>query len=225
MNTETHNGTALSYVLITPAGFQRSDSFPLVILLHGFGASMGDLVGLPSEIDGESYVYALPNAPYRLTPEMGNNSFSWQAGREGVEPLPLAAPSIENLLDTFVAEVSQRVTPPAGKTLLGGFSQGAGLALRYGLARPDIFAGLIALSGAIQDPSRLELPAGRQQRIFLAHGRFDQVVPLERSLVAKRLLEDAGYPLVYQEYDIGHEISYAESRDLGAWVQQVLGGE
>ena len=38
-------------------------SYPMIILLHGFGAHMGDLASLAPAIDPTGYVYIFPNAP------------------------------------------------------------------------------------------------------------------------------------------------------------------
>ena len=63
MNATTHSDGPLSYVLVQPDGFKPEKRYPLVVLLHGFGANMHDLVSLSPTIDAQNYLYAFPNAP------------------------------------------------------------------------------------------------------------------------------------------------------------------
>lgn len=224
MNAQTVEGKALSYVLVTPEGVEPDAGYPLVILLHGFGASMYDLVGLASPIDQNGYVYAFPNAPYRINFGGGAVGYSWALGREGVEPPPPGTPSADELLESFIAEVMAQTKAQPGRVVLGGFSQGGGTTLRYGLPRSEQFAGLIVLSGAFRDPDevRRTLPEKRSQPIFIAHGRHDPLISQERGQETKRFLEEAGYTPVFNEYDMAHEISPGVIRDLIPWLHETL---
>src|SRR3990170_2266855 len=81
MDAQTVEGQALPYVLVKPDGFAAGDGCPLVVLLHGFGASMYDLAGLAPSIDDAGYVYAFPNAPHRVDFGAGAVGYSWSPGR------------------------------------------------------------------------------------------------------------------------------------------------
>ena len=63
MKTERHQGNHLKYLTLLPDDYQEDVTYPLVIMLHGFGANMEDLAGLAPAIETEGYVYACPNAP------------------------------------------------------------------------------------------------------------------------------------------------------------------
>ena len=95
---------------------------------------------------------------------------------------------------------------------------------RYGMLRPEMFAGLVILSGALRNPEALlpHLPAGREQRIFIAHGTHDQVVPVELSRDATSFLSAQGYQPLYREYPMGHEITPEVLNDLTPWMHAVL---
>jgi len=112
----------------------------------------------------------------------------------------------------------------AGRAVLGGFSQGGGLTLRFGLPRPEAFAGLAVLSGFFRDQEAVEkhLPTKRKQRIFVAHGTVDNVVAIEGGRATKAFLEGAGYEFQYHEYPIAHEISPEEIEDLKRWLHATL---
>jgi phospholipase/carboxylesterase len=224
LEAQTIEGSALPYVLVKPAGFTPGTGYPLVVLLHGFGANMRDLASLAPSIDGAGYVYAFPNAPYRLPIAPGLVGYSWATNRPGVEPPSAEAPSLDDLLDAFFTDVGQETGAEPGKVVLGGFSQGGGVTLRYGLPRADKFAGLAVLSGAFRDPEELRprLPPVRTTPIFVAHGRYDQVVDPSVGEATKTFLEELGYSPTFHDYDMAHEITAGEVRDLSAWLHQAL---
>ena len=95
---------------------------------------------------------------------------------------------------------------------------------RCGLGRADRFAGLAALSATLPDPDELNprLPEERTQPIFVAHGRFDQMVSEETAHSAKSFLEGNGYSPEFHIYDMGHEISPEVLNDLVLWIGGVL---
>jgi len=127
-------------------------------------------------------------------------------------------------LDTLVQEVLARFRVPAGQALLLGFSQGGNLALRYGLPRPEGFAGLAALSCSLRqvDDLRHNLPVQRSQSLFMAHGVDDLLVPVEWGRKVVAFLTEQGYRPSYQEYPMGHEISPALFASLTRWIATTL---
>ena len=217
-----HQGKSLLYLTVHPDGYSAEKDYPLVILLHGFGAHMGDLAGLAPAIDREGYVYACPNAPLAVEIGPGMTGYSWTPPRGTATPEDVQL--TEGLLTTFFDEVMEQYHVPAGRVILGGFSQGGGLTFRCGLGRPEVFAGLVALSCSIREPDELRdsLPAQRTQPIFMAHGTHDEMVSVERASQARTFLEAEGYQLQYKAYPMGHEITQEVLDDLVPWMHQVL---
>jgi phospholipase/carboxylesterase len=218
------DGGPLTYLLIRPDDYRPEVSYPLVILLHGFGASMYDLAGLTPAISSMGYMYACPNAPYPLDIGGGQVGYSWSRGRPGMPEAPDEGPSVEERLAGFLEEVMAAAGAGAGRVLLGGFSQGGGLTLRFGLPRPQVFAGLAVMSGAFRDADGLRerLPATRDLPIFLCHGIWDHLVAVERGRETKAFLEAEGYSPEYHEYQMAHEISGDVVADLKPWLERVL---
>ena len=130
----------------------------------------------------------------------------------------------ESLLADFFEGVMQKFGVAPGKALLLGFSQGGGMTYRCGLGRADIFAGLVALSATLPDAAELDgrLPEERRQPIFVAHGRYDQMIAESTAYAAKDYLEGAGYSPEFHVYDMGHEISDDLLSDLVPWMAAVL---
>ena len=222
MEAKRYQGKSLQYLVIEPDGYSPGSEYPMVILLHGFGANMQDLAGLCPTIDPQGYLYACPNAPLTFQLGPGHVGYGWTPPRgAGTDEDTRRA---EEMLEVFFDEVMEQYHVAAGRVLLAGFSQGGAMTYRCGLPRPDMFAGLAALSGALPDPAQLKdrLPSERKQPIFIAHGIHDQLAPVERARDAAAFLEGEGYQVKYKEYPMGHEISQAVLDDLVPWIKEVL---
>ena len=222
MKAEIHEGVGLQYITIVPDEYTPESIYPLVIMLHGFGANMQDLAGLAPAINATGYVYACPNAPIPFQLGPGHSGFGWMTPRGGGTPEETV--KSEQLLSEFFDIVFQEFNVAPGQAILLGFSQGGGMTYRCGLGRADKFAGLAALSATLPDPDELvtRLPAERNQPIFVGHGRHDQMVSEDTAHSAKAFLESNGYSPDFYLYDMGHEISGEELGDLVPWMASVL---
>ena len=221
MEAKRYEGKSLQYLVIQPEGYSPEAEYPLVLLLHGFGASMNDLAGLCPAIDVEGYLYACPNAPLPFQLGPGHVGYGWMPPRgDGTAEDVKRA---EDLLETFFDEVMEQYRVPPGRVVLMGFSQGGAMTYRCGLPRPDKFAGLVALSASMSDPEELKdrLPSERSQPIFIAHGTYDELASVERARDTRAFLEAQGYLPDYKEYPMGHEISQEVLDDLAPWIKNV----
>lgn len=213
-------GESLRYLAVEPAGYDPETSYPLIILLHGYGAKMGDLADLCPAIGANGYVYAFPNAPIPL--EIGLDGYAW------LVPPDLngdqMAPATAEKLMSFVDEVVERYNVKPAKAILGGFSQGGMMSYYLGLPKPDVFSGVAAMSARIPDRDHLRsrLPESRTQPVFISHGTADQILDVSAAHLTRRFLEEEGFEPEYHEYDMAHEISQDVIGDLAAWVRKVL---
>ena len=222
MEMVQHQGTGLRYLSVLPDDYDPEVTYPLIVMLHGFGANMRDLAGLASVIARQGYVYACPNAPLEVPVGPGMVGYGWIP--VGEQRTPEHVRQAEELLEAFYAEVLEQYhTQPEGALLLG-FSQGGGMTYRTGLGNPQRFAGLAALSAALNGVEELEsrLPAGRSQPIFIGHGLADPLISVERAREARDYLAAAGYNPYYREYAMAHEISQQELDDLVPWIHRTL---
>lgn len=218
MQADTTHGKDLIYLTVYPEEYDPDLQYPLVIMLHGYGASMYDLADLARLIDTKGYIYVCPNAPVPVQIAQGVLGFAWNVpGKDD----PAGALRSEQKLDGFCQEVMEKHSVAPGQAVLLGFSQGGGLTYRYGLSHPSLFAGLAALSCSIRDPDemRQRLPGERRQPIFIAHGLHDNV---ERARASREFLEAEGYIPKYMEYNMGHEINQDVMNDLVPWVRSIL---
>jgi phospholipase/carboxylesterase len=91
---------------------------------------------------------------------------------------------------------------PLERTILGGFSQGAAMALDVGLSLP--VAGLCSLSGYLHFQPQ-HLPSSPPP-IFMVHGQQDMVVPIQAAHQARNELKAIAAQVEYHELAMGHEI-------------------
>ena len=212
----------LEYVGVYPVDYEPDGSYPLVVLLHGFGANMHDLAGLASYIDSRSYVYLCPNGPLKVNLGPGFTGSAWTPplGEKTLEDVHRAEAAVMG----FVAEMMEAHGVPPGRVALAGFSQGGMMTYQVGLPRPEVFAGLAALSARIEEQEALfgRLPEERNQSIFIAHGVNDPLISVEAGRESRELLVEAGYEPKYQEYPMAHQICEEEIGDLSDWVRGVI---
>jgi phospholipase/carboxylesterase len=105
--------------------------------------------------------------------------------------------------------------------VLAGFSQGGVIALLTGLFGPYRLAGIMGLSTYL--PRWSSLPIGEEMPpVFLAHGRFDDVLPFTLGAQARDDLVGAGYDLEWHEYPMPHSVSNEEVEAISRWLQKVL---
>jgi len=204
------------------------DAKVTVVLLHGFGAPGDDLVTLAQVIDAPGVRFVFPEAPLELGGLYGDSRAWWlldlarleEELRRGVprdrrdeipDGLPSARAQVGRLLDQLGARYA--VTPD--RLVLGGFSQGAMLALDVALHRPTPPSALLLMSGTLVAESewqpRIKSLAGVP--ILMSHGRSDMLLPFSVAETLRDRLRAAGAVVDWHPFVGGHEIS-AES--LGA---------
>lgn len=222
MKASASRGSTLEYLTVFPDNYDSNVPYPMIICLHGRGADMRDLAGLAPAIDQTGYVYVCPNAPVAVPIGPGLMGRAWY--EPGGDANPVAVERALSALDTLVDEVLDRYRVPPGQALLLGFSQGGAMTYRYGLPRPERFSSLVILSGALRNPDALlsQLPSGREQPIFIAHGTGDSMLSIDLSREAVAFLEAQGYRPQYHEYPMGHEINFAVLNDLIPWIHTAL---
>ena len=222
MQTVASRGSTLEYLTVFPDQYQAGQTYPVIVCLHGFGADMRDLAGLAPAIDATGYLYICPNAPLTISIGPGYTGRAWY--ERGGNASPAAMERALTALDTLIYEVCSQSQVVPGQVLLLGFSQGGAMTYHYGLPRPDVFAGLVVLSGALRNPDSLlpHLPPSRHQPLFIVHGTEDPLIPIDWSREAVSFLEAQGYRPAYHEYPMGHEINYAVLNDLIPWIHRVI---
>jgi len=191
-----------------------------LVLFHGRGTSEHDLYPLLDLLDPERRLLG-------LTPR-GPLSFDYMPGRHWYRLAGIPTPDPATFDATF-AEVSawlDELPFPAGRIVLGGFSQGAvmsyALALGEGRETP---AALLTLSGFLPRVPGFELDLERPlPPVAIGHGTYDDVIPVEFGREARDVLEAAGAQVLYREAPMPHTIEPAFLPEIAALVRTATGG-
>lgn len=202
-----------------------------VIWMHGLGADGNDFVPIVRELDltgcpGIRFVF--PHA--ETMPVTINNGYVMRAWydilgmdlvrREDEAGLRASQQRIEDLI---AREVARGI--PTDNIVLAGFSQGCAMTLQTGLRHPQRLAGLMCLSGYLPLADKLAAEhseANRHTPIFMAHGRGDGVVTINRAEASRDLLKELGYDIDWHEYLMPHSVCAEEIDDIGVWLKRVL---
>jgi thioredoxin 1 len=198
----------------------------VLLLLHGYGADERDLGGLLPYLDPEGrFVTVLPRGPHAAPP-----GFSWfdvsgdpvaaQIGRVD------ALKELDDLLDAACEEHGF----PRSTAVVGGFSQGAGLAVTLGLRRSERPhpAGVLAMSPFAPTDlvaEDVDWEAARDVPVLLQHGTEDPMIPVQRSRDLAAALVEHDVPLVYAEYPMAHEVALESVQQGRTWLDALRAGE
>jgi len=206
------------------------DADAVVILLHGFGADAADLASTVPELDLPALRFVLPNAPViKATISAGWPVSAWYDIRT-MEPSPdredpAGVRASAQRLTALLTQQEQRGVAPK-RTFLAGFSQGGAMALYTGLRHDERLGGIVAMSSYLPLPASLAKeahPINARTPVWQAHGTLDEVVPLARGQATAQQLHDAGWPVSWQTWPMGHEICDAELGALRTWLLARLG--
>ena len=202
-----------------------------LIVLHGLGADGHDFVPIAQELDlaavgGARFIF--PHAPMRpVTMNGGYVMRAWydiagtpQARNEDEAGLRAS----QALIEALIRQERERGVP-ASRIVLMGFSQGCAMTLLAGLRHGERLAGLVGLSGYLPLAERTAAErsaANADVPIFLAHGRDDPMISIDRALASRDALQTLGYAVEWHDYAMPHSVCMDEIDDLNRWLLRVL---
>jgi phospholipase/carboxylesterase len=202
-----------------------------VIWMHGLGADGSDFVPIVRELNltgcpGIRFVF--PNADSMpITINGGYVMPAWYdilgmdlVRKEDASGLRKSQQQIEALIQR---EIDRGIR--SEKIILAGFSQGCAMTLQTGLRFSHKLAGLMCLSGYLPLQSTVTAEhhaANKTTPIFMAHGRGDGVVTIDRAEKSREFLKELGYNIEWHEYLMQHSVCEEEIDDIGHWLQRLL---
>ena len=211
----------LKTIVVEPDIIVENNDTNLIIVLHGYGANMNDLVSLSENIGDGKSIFVFPNAPFEFQLSYQLYGYAWifPPTMDSEEMPESMTESIDKLIvavDILIEDYNIKLP----NVILGGFSQGAMMSASFGLIRPDIFKGIFMLSGMLLGESYLvsNIQSDNGQRVFVSHGEFDSLVPFSNLNKIVKFLESYGYSPEFHQYPMGHELSLQSINDLGKWI-------
>lgn len=202
---------------------------PLIVLCHGFGAPGTDLISLAPEMRAlnpqlEQATFAFPHAPIDL-------SYLGLFGGRAWFPIDLEAMSSGRVQERM-AKMAQGEPDGMGaarrkllrtieglqtmgprtfgwhETVIGGFSQGAMMALDLALQNEEAPGAVLAWSPTLVHASRWRTRAALRSSmpVFISHGRQDPILPFDATVNLSGLLIEAGMQVDFHAFDGPHTI-------------------
>jgi phospholipase/carboxylesterase len=198
-----------------------------VIWLHGLGADGHDFEPIVPELRLSKAVrFVFPHAPVR--PVTINNGMRMRAWYDifqfgGGPEDEKGVRESEGLLGKLIEAEKARGIPPA-KIVLAGFSQGGAIVLQTGLRYPERLAGIMALSTYLPLAEKISeaSQANSDVPIFMAHGAYDDIIPLRRAEQSKDLLVKSGYPVEWKTYPMPHSVCPEEIGHISQFLLRIL---
>jgi len=220
------NQPLLDAVTLGPPDAQYS-----VIWLHGLGADGHDFEPIVPELDFKNRLHTrfiFPHAPAR--PVTLNQGYVMPAWFD-IVAIDAESAQDEAGIRTSAGRISALIAREQERgvrsehIVLAGFSQGGAIALHLGLRYPQRLAGILALSSFLPLADKLAgevSAANRDIPIYMAHGEYDPIVPIQLARLSHQQLQALGYTVAWHTYPMEHSVCPAEIADISAWFGRVL---
>lgn len=197
--------------------------FPTLVLLHGWGASAHDLLGLAPLLHGGRALVLCPQGPVVVPIGGAERGYAWYPLTPGLPPDVEAFRHGAGMLRRFVEQARDRYPVDPRAVVIGGFSQGGTMAYDLALRDPAHYSGLLALSSWLPAPLSEDLPRLPEQEqlpVLVIHGTADPVIDVERARESREALRGFGVGITYRELDMGHEIRPEALRIVLRWLEE-----
>jgi predicted esterase len=201
------------------------DGSRLMVLLHGYGEPASDLTDRLDLIDPSGrFVVAVPQAPFAR-----RGRRNWHGPMSGGLPAQEQFLASQVALDDLLGALESDLGLAASDAVVGGFSQGGGLALGLLLGadvrhRPAAGFGVCSFPPFVQG-YRVDRSAVAGRPYFLSSARQDHFASIDMSRSCAALLCETGMDLTYVESDGAHEMTDTAAAQIGAWLAAVGRGE
>ncbi len=199
-----------------------------VIWLHGLGADGHDFEPIVPELNLPHDLrlrFVFPHAPMRpVTINGGMSMRAWfdivsfdsegRADSEGIHESSM-------MLEGFITREIERGVD-VGRIVVAGFSQGGAIAIQTMLRTQHRIGGLMALSTYLALPDEVQNAAARKDLpIFMAHGSFDNVLPMQWGRASADKLIAAGFVVDWHEYPMAHAVCPQEIAAISEWMSKI----
>ena len=198
---------------------------PLLIALHGYGASKWHALREAKTIGPEGFALAALQGPHqhlREPKEKGGQlrfGFGWLSSYRPEESVAIHHRALLEMIDSLIHDgVADR-----NRIFLLGFSQSCALNYRFAFSHPDILRGVIGICGGLPgDWDTSEAYKDTDAAVFHLAGERDEYYPPERVENYARQLGQRARDVEFRSYDAGHEISPAMRADIQEWLQKKI---
>ena len=196
---------------------------PLLIALHGYGASKRQMMREAQAIAPEGFAIASLQGPHQHLKDPRESGgvlrfgFGWLTNFSPEESVAMHHRAQLGMIEALTRE---GVADPRRVFLLG-FSQSCALNYRFAFTHPEALRGVIGICGGIPgdwDTSDLYQPTNAA--VFHLSGNLDEYYPPARTGVYAAQLRARAGDVDCRGYEAGHEIVQPMRDDIRAWLEQ-----
>ncbi|HVS21591.1 MAG TPA: hypothetical protein VHD88_07070 [Pyrinomonadaceae bacterium] len=209
----------LYYDMVAP----ESRPAPLLIALHGYGASKWHAMREAQAIAPEGFAIASLQGPHQHLREPKapggplRFGFGWLTNFRPEESVAMHHRALLEMIDTLNRE---GVANPKQVFLLG-FSQSCALNYRFAFTHPDVMRGVIGICGGLPgDWETNEHYKPTDAAVFHLAGERDEYYPPARVNDYAAQLRNRARDVEFKSYDADHEIVQSMRDDIREWLQQ-----
>jgi predicted esterase len=206
-----------------PADYDSTRAYPLVIGLHGYGATPKSFARLYERAGKPEFIYACLQGPYAFGAgrDLGFSWTTWNQDDSTVErrSVRLSSDFIANAARNLSARFKTR------STWLLGFSQGCGMAYRTGIGHHDLFKGIICFGGGLDTMNfgPADYAAAKGLKVFAAHGKEDRVVEYKYGTNTRDFLKRKGFNVTFVDFKGGHTVPEEPLKRAVKWMMTAEG--
>lgn len=195
---------------------------PLLIALHGYGASKWHAMREAKMIAPEGFALAALQGPHQHLKEPREKGgplrfgFGWLTNFHPEDSVAVHHRGVLEMINALVGEGMAN----ARQIFLLGFSQSCALNYRFAFTHRDVLRGVIGISGGL--PGDWESAPYKQTDAAVFHltGERDEFYPPSRVANYAAQLRQRAKDVEFRSYDAAHEISPAMRRDIREWLKQ-----
>lgn len=196
---------------------------PLLIGLHGYGASKRQMMREARAIAPEGFVIASLQGPHQHLKEPKEPGgplrfgFGWLTNFRPEESVALHHRALLELIDSLVTE---GIADP-NRVFLLGFSQSCALNYRFAFTHPNVLSGVIGICGGMPtDWANSELYKQTKAAVFHLSGERDEFYPPARTGNYAAQLRERAPDVEFRSYDAAHEIVQPMRDDVRSWLEK-----
>ena len=194
------------------------------VFFHGYGANAQDLSFFCTLLPAAHCQWVFPNGPLPVASIPGGRAWFPLDTDEQTGHVRLTDRS-SFYLEKHCKQHLQLLNPsPSDRLILGGFSQGAVMALNLALRLNPPPLGLVIMSGALFPLSLLSNPEVRAEggSFFQCHGRQDTLIPYTAGQETEKFLHSLNWQGRLNGFEGGHEIPPAVLDQVQAYMKNKL---
>lgn len=189
---------------------------PAIFLLHGMGSHEEDLLQLVQDFKESHHIFSLRG------PIVFNPGYAFFTNEEEGKPVRVVFDEVLTYIQAFISEAIDEYALDKEQIYVLGFSQGAVLAQSLAFTMGNAIRGVVALSGYLPDFVKEEYKKHpvNHLNIFISHGEFDYVIPLQWGENSKDYFNAQGAQVTFKIYQDGHGVTPENRQDLVSFLRQ-----